>query len=130
MFNKYDHIKEKVETYIDLKGNLIICNPSANIHWEYYEPLPLVKALTELLEYQLANGFSWIQPDEIKEKKGSLILGWDVQRNDMGGFLTCYDIFKLAEFQEKKRFERASRREALEFLPSCLTFHNNQYGFI
>lgn len=99
MFNKYDHIKDKVETYIDLAGNLVVCNPSTDIHWDSYDSFTLEAALTDLLAYQLIHGLSWIKPEEIGEKPGSLLLGWDVQRGDMGEYIACYDVFRLPDHQ-------------------------------
>ncbi len=115
MFNKYDHIKGLVETYIDLTGNLIICNPSVDIHWDYYESKPLIETLTDLLEDQLANGFSWIRPEEIGEKKGVPILGWDVQHNDQGGYAACYDIFRLPDYQLKTAIKDLQEGKVLKF---------------
>jgi len=99
MFNKYDHIKDKVETFVDLTGNLIICDPSTDIHWENYESLPLKDSLSDLLAYQLTNGLGWINPEEIGEKPGSLLLGWDVQRGDLGEYIACYDVFRMPDYQ-------------------------------
>ena len=115
MFNKYDRIKDKVESYVDLAGNLIICNPSTDIHWEYYETLPLRECLADLLAYQLANGLSWIEPKEVGEKAGTILLGWDVQRDDLGKFVACYDIFRLPEYQVHSALKDLQEGKPLKF---------------
>lgn len=115
MFNKYDHIKDKVETYVDLAGNLIVCNPSTDIHWEYYDSLPFRDSLGDLLAYQLTNGLSWIKPEEIGKETGALLLGWDVQRSDLGEFIACYDIFQLPDQQIDSALKDLQAGKPLKF---------------
>jgi hypothetical protein len=89
----------RVETYVDRYGDLVLENPEFDTDWERLEGLPHDEALIELLEYQLANGYDVIRPEEIGALTDALIIGWDVLRDDQGKFKSAAAIYWHDNYQ-------------------------------
>lgn len=106
----------KVTTYISSHDDLVITNPEPGTDWDHLESLPHDEALIELLEYQLANGFDVIRPEEIAALTDALIIGWDVNRDDQGNYIDAGAIFWHEDYQVQDAIKELKSGNAVIFL--------------
>jgi len=96
--NKSNELKGKVETYIDKDGNLVVWRPLPSLDWERLIELPEEKALAELFVYQTSHGYEWLLPADFGGFLFTPILGWKVQRDEKGKYLSAEHIYRFCGF--------------------------------
>jgi len=114
--NNPPELKGAVTTYIDMAGNLIIYNPDPDIDWDRLEELPEDAALAELLEYQTANGFEWIQPEEIGALTDAPIIAWGAVRDDSGKLIDPGAVYWFESYQVTDAIKNLKGGRGLVFL--------------
>ncbi|HNR02234.1 MAG TPA: hypothetical protein PKK59_06850 [Anaerolineaceae bacterium] len=97
--NKSDEMKGKLETYIDKDGNLVAWRPDSNIDWERLSEMPEQDALAELFAYQTAHGYEWLLPADFGGYLFSPILGWNVERDEHGKYISAERIYRFCGFR-------------------------------
>lgn len=96
---KSNEMKGKVETYIDKDGNLVVWHPGPDVDWQRLRAMAEEDALTELFEYQTANGYDWLTPKDLGGFIFHPILGWQVRRDAKGRFISADNIFRFCGYQ-------------------------------
>ena len=97
--NKSNEMKGKVETYIDKDGNLVAWGPDPALDWERLSEITEETALAELFAHQTANGYEWLKAVDLGGYMFKPILGWNVQRDEKGKYLTSKHIFRFCGFR-------------------------------
>ena len=103
-----------VETHLNRYGDLTI-EALPGIDWERLEGLPENEALAELLEYQTANGYEWIRPEEIAALTAAPILGWDVKRNQAGEVISTGAVYWFDNYQVEDAIKTLRAGDTLIF---------------
>jgi len=87
-----------VTTYEDKDGNLVLCNPDPDIDWKEMERIGDDRAIIELLEYQLCNGYDIIYPEEIGALTSALIIGEGIEFDDEENLIRADKIWWLENY--------------------------------
>lgn len=93
--DKSNEMKGKLESYIDKDGNLVVWRPDPALDWERLRELPEEQALAELFDFQTQHGFEWLTPADFGGYIFNPILGWNVQRDEHGKYITAEKIYRF-----------------------------------
>lgn len=110
-----DYMLGDIETHTDAAGNLILEYLGGPLDWQRLATMPEIDALAELLEYQTANGYEWIQPEEISALTDAPILGRDVTRDDSGNYQSAAAIYWFSDYQVLSAIDELRRRHPVTF---------------
>ncbi len=96
--NKSNEMKGKLESYIDKDGNLVVWRPDPALDWDRLRELPEEQALAELFDFQTQHGYEWLTPADFGGYLFTPILGWNVQRDENGKYISAERIYRFCGY--------------------------------
>ena len=97
--HKKNEIKGRVEPYIDKDGTLVAWRPDPSLDWSRLTEMPEEEALKEIFAVQTSNGYDWLLPADFGGYLFTPILGWNVQRDEKGKFISAENIYRFCGYR-------------------------------